>query len=120
MKKIILSICGIISLALGVIGIFLPVLPTTPFVLLSANLFVASSPRLYKKLIKNKMFGSIIENYRNKTGVPIKVKIRAIVFLWVGLILSMLLLKAIWIILILFVVGTGVTIHLVTLKTRND
>jgi uncharacterized membrane protein YbaN (DUF454 family) len=104
---------------LGAVGIFLPVLPTTPFVLLSAGCFSISSPKLADSLMKSKYFGSYIENYRYKTGVPRSAKIRAIVFLWTGLFISMLLIKKVMIIGILIIIGTLVTIHLSKLKTRE-
>lgn len=119
LKNIVLIIIGIFSLSLGAVGIFLPVLPTTPFVLLSAGCFSISSPKLADNLMKSKYFGSYIENYRYKTGVPRKAKIRAIVFLWAGLFISMLLIKKVMIIGILILIGTLVTIHLSKLKTRE-
>lgn len=118
-KNFILMTIGFISLTFGAVGIFLPILPTTPFVLLSAGCFSISSPRLSNLLMKSKYFGSYIENYRYKTGVPLKTKIRAIIFLWVGLTLSMIIIKTPLIIGILFVIGTCVTIHLSTLKTKK-
>ncbi|MDF2587520.1 MAG: hypothetical protein K0S41_1361 [Anaerocolumna sp.] len=119
LKNIVLIIIGIFSLSLGAVGIFLPVLPTTPFVLLSAGCFSISSPKLADSLMKSKYFGSYIENYRYKTGVPRSAKIRAIVFLWTGLFISMLLIKKVMIIGILIIIGTLVTIHLSKLKTRE-
>lgn len=119
LKNIVLIIIGIFSLSLGAVGIFLPVLPTTPFVLLSAGCFSISSPKLADSLMKSKYFGSYIENYRYKTGVPSSAKIRAIVFLWTGLFISMLLIKKVMIIGILIIIGTLVTIHLSKLKTRE-
>lgn len=118
-KNIILMTVGLISLLLGAIGIFLPILPTTPFVLLSAGCFSISSPRLSAMLMKSKYFGSYIENYRYKTGVPLKVKRRAIIFLWIGLSISMSLIKTPLVISILIIVGICVTTHLSTLKTRK-
>lgn len=118
LKKIVLTMIGLISLLLGAVGIFLPILPTTPFVLLSAGCFSASSPKLSAMLIKSKYFGCYIENYRYKTGVPLASKIRAILFLWISLIVSMIIIKTPFMIGILIVVGTCVTIHLGTLKTK--
>jgi uncharacterized protein len=119
LKNSILIIIGIFSLSLGAVGIFLPVLPTTPFVLLSAGCFSISSPKLADNLMKSKYFGSYIENYRYKTGVPRSVKIRAILFLWTGLLISMLIIRKIMIIGLLILIGSLVTIHLSKLKTRE-
>lgn len=118
-KKTILIIAGGISLLIGGIGIFLPILPTTPLVLLAALCFSGSNEKLYQALLKSKYFGSYIDNYKNKTGVPIEVKRRAILFLWVGLGVSMFLTRDIKIIGILMIVGIGVTIHIGRLKTRS-
>lgn len=74
MKKILLLCAGSISLALGVVGIFLPVLPTTPFLLLAAACFSASSQRLHRFLTRNKYLGAYLDNYKNKFGVPLQSK----------------------------------------------
>ncbi len=71
-------ILGSISLALGIIGIFVPGLPTTPFLLLSAGLFVKSSERLYSALIKNRYLGAQILDFQQKKGLTKKTKIYAI------------------------------------------
>lgn len=118
MKKVILLIIGIIALILGTLGIFLPVLPTTPFILLSAGCFSVSSPRMARMLRKSKYFGSYIENYENKTGIPRKVKFKSILYLWVGLLISMWLIQKLVIILVLLGIGIGVTLHILALKQR--
>ena len=117
-KKILLIIIGLLSLFIGAVGIILPLLPTTPFVLLSAGCFSISSPRLSAFIMKNKYFGGYIENYRNKTGVPRKIKIRAILYLWFGLIISMILTNILMVSLLLICIGIGVTIHLICIKTK--
>lgn len=85
LRKIFLVIVGSISLALGVLGIFLPLLPTTPFLLLSAACYVRSSEKLYQKLITNKYVGKYIQNYRSGKGIPLKTKIFAVTLLWVSM-----------------------------------
>lgn len=119
MKKLILLIAGFIALIIGSLGVFLPILPTTPFILLSAGCFSVSSPRFSAYLKNSKYFGSYIENYQEKTGVPRKIKVRSILLLWAGLILSMILVGTPQVIVLLSVVGIGVSIHLITLKTRD-
>ncbi len=118
-KNILLTIVGFLSLSLGTAGIFLPVLPTTPFFLLAAGCFSAGSPRMEAILMRNRYFGSYIENYRHKTGVPRIVKIRAIFFLWTGLIISMVLIKTLFLTVLLTFIGICVTIHIGKLKTRS-
>lgn len=118
MKNTILLIIGLISFTLGAIGVFVPVLPTTPFVLLAGGCFSISSPRLSAWLKKSKFFGSYIENYENNTGIPKKVKIKAIVTVWAGIILSMFLIQEMIINSILLIIAVCVSIYLGKMKTR--
>lgn len=120
MKNLLLRIAGVLCIALGTLGIFLPVLPTTPFVLLAASCFAASSPRLYARLIRNRHFGPFIENYRHGGGVPKKRKREAIFFLWGTLCVSAALFRQPLVWGILLLVGIGVTLHLLLVKTAED
>lgn len=76
--RVALTIAGTMSLALGVIGIFLPILPTTPFLLLSAGCYARSSIRFYNWLLNNRIFGKYIQNWRRNGKVPVKTKIFAV------------------------------------------
>jgi hypothetical protein len=114
MKKFLLIASGFISLALGVIGILLPVLPTTPFVLLAAICFSASHKGLNGWLTKSRLFGPFIENYRTGKGIGKRHKIVSVLFLWTGLTVSMLITKIVWLCFILFFVGAGVSYHIIT------
>ncbi len=120
MKKALFICIGMFSLVLGLLGVMLPVLPTTPFVLLAAACFCKGSDRLYRWLLSTRYFGSLIENYRKHNGVPLRVKRVAIAYLWVGLIISSILAHNIYVWVILAVVGIGVTVHLATMKTRVE
>ena len=80
--KYLLIIIGSISLMLGVIGIFLPLLPTTPFLLLSATLYVRSSEKLYNWLINQKHLGTYIRNFREHRAIPLRVKIISVSMVW--------------------------------------
>jgi len=118
-KKIVLVAVGCIFLALGAIGVVLPVLPTTPFVLVSAACFGASSERLYGWLLRNRVFGPFIENYRTRQGISILHKAGSIAFLWTGLIISMVSVGTALIYIVLGIVGIGVTVHLLMIKTKK-
>ena len=118
LKRIILLILGWLTLIIGGIGIIIPVLPTTPFLIISAFCFSGSSERLYNMLLENKYFGSYISNYRNNTGVPAKAKKRAIIFLWIGLIISILITRKPLVAIILAIIGSCVTIHIRSLKEK--
>ncbi|MEG1775278.1 MAG: YbaN family protein [Clostridia bacterium] len=119
-KVIVLLVCGFLSLLIGSIGLVLPILPTTPFVLVSAACFAGSSPRLYQKLLHNQYFGELIDNYQNKTGVTRAVKARGLVFLWGMLAVSALAFPAIHVRLILLGVGIGVSLHLLLLRSKEE
>lgn len=119
-KHIALITAGSISLLLGTIGIVLPILPTTPFVLLAAACFSIASPRLAKKLEESKLFGSYLRHWRTNEGVPVKTKVRAIIWLWLGLIISSIIVRSTTVIIILGVIGTIVTLHLILIKTKRE
>lgn len=80
--KPILILIGTLSLCLGIIGIAVPGLPTTPFLLLTAGLYLRSSDRLYQKLISSKYFGSYITRYHASKGLTKRDKISAIITMW--------------------------------------
>lgn len=80
--KSLLAFFGVVSLALGVAGIFLPLLPTTPFLLLAAWLFVRSSPRLYDWLMSHPRLGEYIRNFREERAIPLRVKIVSVSLIW--------------------------------------
>ena len=119
MKRYILMTCGCLLLALGAVGVVIPVLPTTPFVLLAAGCFSASSPRAYQMLLRSRFFGPYIEHYRNGGGVPKAAKVRGIIVLWILLGISAVFVEKPWVYLLLGAVGIGVTLHLMLIKTRS-
>jgi len=88
MRKVLLITGGTISLIFGILGIFIPGLPTTPFLLLTAALYIRSSPKLYKWLISNKYLGKYILNYRRRKGMTRKQKIYAISLMWIMITIS--------------------------------
>lgn len=83
MKRIILFTVGIISLVLGSIGVVMPVLPTTPFLLLALWCFIRSSEKLYNFILNNKYLGPYVRDYMSGRGIPMKVKKRSISLLWI-------------------------------------
>lgn len=116
-KRILLIIFGSLSLVLGMIGIVLPILPTTPFLILAAFCFLRSSNRLYNWLIGHKVFGRYIYNYMTYQAVMKRTKIVAMVLLWASLLISIMVVDNLHIRLMLLVVGMAVSIHIATLKT---
>ena len=119
-KKGFLVTSGTLSLALGVIGIFIPLLPTTPFLLLAAACYIRGSKKFYDWLIKNRWLGEYIKNYQDGKGVPFKVKIITITILWLTIITSTILFVSNLIIqIILFIIAIVVTIHIIKIKTQD-
>ncbi len=108
---------GLISLVVGIIGAFIPLLPTTPFLLLSSYCFLRSSRRLYNWLIHHRIFGNYIYNYLTYKAIPISTKIGSMITLWLTLMISMHLLPGIHLRLLLLIVGICVSIHVLTLKS---
>ncbi|MGC9330670.1 MAG: YbaN family protein [Bacteroidales bacterium] len=86
--KAILILLGSISLFLGVLGIFIPGLPTTPFLLLSAGLYIHSSPKLYNMLITNILLGPYITNFQRNKCMTLSLKIYSISLMWIMITLS--------------------------------
>ncbi len=111
---------GTLFVALGTIGIFVPVLPTTPFLLLAAACYGRGSKRLYNWLITNQVFGEYIKNYREGKGIPLATKIYALVLLWASIGFSAIfIVDKLWIKMLLFGIAAGVTIHLIKVKTAE-
>ena len=113
-----LIVAGTVFLGIGIIGIFLPLLPTTPFILLAASCYARSSKRLYDWLLNNRWFGNYVKNYREGKGIPRRVKILSVSFLWIVIGYSVLfVVNAFSIRIILFLIALGVTIHILSIKT---
>ncbi len=109
---------GLVCVVLAALGALLPLLPTTPFLLLALWLFARSSPRLEHWLISNRLFGRYLDNYRRGLGVPLKVKIGTLTLLWATISLSAIYATSLrWVRLLLLAVAIGVTIHVLLLKT---
>ncbi|TFG25431.1 MAG: DUF454 domain-containing protein [Promethearchaeota archaeon] len=111
---------GIICLSLGIIGIILPILPTTPFLLLAAGCFSRSSKRFYNWLLNNRILGSYIRNFREGKGMPIKVKIFTISMLWITILLtSFIFIQIIWVRYVLIIIAIAVTIHIILIRPKK-
>lgn len=118
LKKYLLITIGFVSLALGTVGVFLPILPTTPFLLLTAYCFMRTSERLYKWLINNKLVGRYILDYIKYGAISKKNKIIALVSLWGMIGLSAYMTDKIYIKWLLMLVALAVSWHIVSLRTR--
>ena len=109
-RKPLWIIAGSLFLGLGVLGIFVPGLPTTPFLLLAAGCYLRGSDRLYQKLINHPRLGRYIREWQETKGLSKKVKIRSLLLMWVMILLSVTLLIKTWvpriIILVIGLIGT--------------
>ena len=117
-RKAVLIFAGTVCVALGVLGMFLPLLPTTVFLLMAAYCYSRSSERFHDWLLNNRLCGSYIRNYKSGQGISMRQKVTTISILWVSISVSIWLLGGkFWVTLLLLAVAIGVTLHLVLLKT---
>lgn len=119
--RIILASLGTISLVLGIVGAFLPLLPTTPFILLSAYLFARSSPQMNNWILNHKVFGKIIYDYKVDKSISLHSKVIAISMLWMSILSSVFIFLSgkLWLQILLICIAAGVTIHIVRFKTKR-
>jgi uncharacterized membrane protein YbaN (DUF454 family) len=117
--RALLIAAGTICLALGAVGIFLPILPTTPFLLLAAACYLRSSERMHEWLLNNRWFGEYIKNYQAGRGIPLKTKIIAISVLWLAIVYSTIFVVNEILIaqIVLLTIAAGVSVHLIRLPT---
>ena len=111
---------GLVSVALGLLGVFIPLLPTTPFLLLAAWSFLRSSPRLHSWLINHRICGEYVYNYTEYRSVRRGTKRVAILTLWLSMATSMCLVQRVHVTLILMAVGALVTLHIASLRQFED
>jgi len=108
---------GTLSLVLAVVGIFLPLLPTTPFLLLSSACYLRGSERLHRRLLEHPQLGPYIRNFEEGRGIPRRAKITAILLIWVSCAYSIYLLTQPGLKILLAVIASAVTLWLVRLPT---
>ena len=117
-KRVIYFVIGTLALFLGALGIFLPVLPTTPFVILAAACYLRSSKRMHAWILQSRLFGETIENFQAGRGLKRDTKIRALVLMWATISISafffvdQLIFRG-----AMFLVAAGVTVYLLRLPT---
>lgn len=121
MKKKLLIVLSFLSLGLGIVGMFIPILPTTPFLLLSAALFAKSSGFYYNWLLTHKHFGPYIKDFRENKSIPLKIKIFSILLLWITILISIILAAKgmLWLQIMLVAIAIGVSIHILSFKTKR-
>jgi uncharacterized membrane protein YbaN (DUF454 family) len=119
-KKWLLILAGSLSVGLGVLGIVLPLLPTTPFLLLAAACYLRSSERLYNWLMNHRVFGKILRDYLHKRTISIRIKISSLTLMWLAISYSAIfVVSVLWVRVLLFAIAIGVTIHILSFKSRD-
>lgn len=117
-RKAVLIFTGTVCVALGVLGMFLPLLPTTVFLLMAAYCYSRSSERFHTWLLNNRWCGSYIRNYKSGKGISMRQKISTIAMLWASIGFSIWIIGGgFWVSLLLLAIAIGVTLHLVMIKT---
>ena len=112
-------VLGLLFTGLGFVGAFLPVMPTTVFLLLAAFFFARSSPRFYAWLLNNHTFGPFIRDWRAGLGMPLRAKILAVTLIVLTIGSSILIVPVLWVRLLLACVGVGVSAYLITRPTKR-
>lgn len=116
-RKLILTGTAFTSLGLGIAGIFLPLLPTAPFILLAAFCFLKSSHARYEWLAGHRIFGGYISDYINNGSMPLRAKIISILLMWAAMTVSALIVSKALVSVLLVLIGIAVSVHILSLRT---
>ena len=120
LKKKLYITFGFLAVALAIVGVFIPGLPTVPFLLVALFCFERSSKKYHDMIMNNKYFGPVLQDYYSGKGLTSSVKIKAISFLSCGMAFSIYKIQNLHARITLPVVWLGVTIHIILLKTKKD
>ncbi len=116
--RVLLVALGTVACLLGVVGIVVPLLPTTPFLLLAAALYCRSSPRLYDRLLRHRRLGAYIRHFREERALPLRVKVVSVSLVWFTLSYAAWEAEAWgawrWLLLLL---ALGVSLHILSFRT---
>jgi uncharacterized protein len=118
--RVLFFLAGSLALVLAVVGAILPLLPTTPFLIIAAYCYARSSDRVHGWLLSNRLFGRQLRDYTTGAGVSWRVKTGALVLLWVTIGLSAVLFAPyVWLRVVLVLIGLVVSLHIVRVKARG-
>lgn len=115
--NILLNVIGCIAVVLAILGIFLPLLPTTPFLLLASACFVRGSERMHRWLRNHRLFGEYLRNFEDNRALPLRGKIVTLVLLWLSMAYSIYLVKSLLPRLMLLAIAASVTVMILRMKT---
>jgi uncharacterized membrane protein YbaN (DUF454 family) len=113
-----LRVAGLLLLVLAAIGVILPLMPATCFLLASAWCFARSSPRLYHWLHHNRLFGKLLRDYRDHRLIPLRVKIASVAVLWVTIGITFVAVQNLIVRLLVVAIGASVSAHVVSVRHR--
>ena len=119
-KKALLIASGSLCVALAVLGLFLPLLPTTPFLLLASACYLRSSERLHGWLMGNRVLGGYIRNFRERRGIPLRAKFTTVALLWLPLLYSVYRLDLLWLEVLLVLMGAAWSVVIFRVKTLRE
>ena len=117
MKRRVIAGFGFVALGLGILGIFLPLLPATPLLLLAAYLFSKSSDKYYRWLIAHRIFGKYISNFLKYRIIPTHIKVLSITMMWITMGVSAYFIPYLALRLLMLAVAGGVTVHILSYKS---
>ena len=117
LKRALYVIAGTIFVVIGVLGIVLPILPGTPFLLLASACYLRGSKRLHRWLHEHRFLGPYLRAFEEGKGLPKRVKVIAIATMWIGISVTIVMFMQVWLALALVAIATGVTIYLVRMPT---
>lgn len=119
-RRIVYILLGSLFLILGAVGIFIPLLPTTPFWLLTCWFYLRSSEKLYNRAMSNRYFGSYIKGFMVDKAIPVRSKVISISVMWLSAILtSVYLIEYLWVKILLILISIGVTWHILSFPTKK-
>lgn len=122
--KLLFNIIGVLAVLLGILGLFLPLLPTTPFLLLASACFARGSDRLHGWLLNHRVFGVYLRNFEAGNGIPLRAKIVASVMMWSSLLVAIVRFEHLGLRVALVLIGASVSLYLwrylPTLRTRRS
>jgi uncharacterized membrane protein YbaN (DUF454 family) len=120
-KKTVLMSAGFLFVALGIIGAFLPIMPSIPFFIIASICFSKSSEKFHSLLLNNRWVGPHIIRYHENNGIKLKAKIFLIVFQWAGILCtSMFFIHNLYARILMVIIATGATIYVLSLKTATS
>ena len=115
--KLALNLIGCLAVLLAILGVFLPLLPTTPVLLLASACFARGSDRLHNWLLSHGTLGSYLRNFEEGRGIPARAKVLALLMMWSSIGYAAWRYPQLWLKVLLVLIALGVTIYLLRLPT---